>query len=194
MIGVDDLVADAAALAENYVAPLGRRWRHVQGVARRALELSVGVRADDAAAVVAAAWLHDVGYAPEIATTGFHPLDGARWLRDQGWPASVVGLVAHHSGARFESVERGLVAELGEFAFADSDLDDLLAAADMTTGPGGERFTLEERLAEIRTRYAPGSVVHRTWLVAERAVGEAVHRAHVRAEVRAERVAQSANG
>jgi hypothetical protein len=34
---------------------------------------------------VAAAWLHDIGYAPAIAEsgTGFHPLDGARYLRDK---------------------------------------------------------------------------------------------------------------
>jgi HD superfamily phosphodiesterase len=30
----------------------------------------------------AAAWLHDIGYSPEIAVSGFHPLDGARYLRD----------------------------------------------------------------------------------------------------------------
>jgi hypothetical protein len=28
--------------------------------------------------LVAAAILHDVGYAPDLATTGFHPLDAAR--------------------------------------------------------------------------------------------------------------------
>lgn len=32
----------------------------------------------------------------EIGLTKFHPLDGARYLRDLGWLADVVNLVAHH--------------------------------------------------------------------------------------------------
>jgi hypothetical protein len=31
-----------------------------------------------------AAYLHDVGYAPDLVTTGFHLLDGARYLRSLG--------------------------------------------------------------------------------------------------------------
>jgi hypothetical protein len=30
----------------------------------------------------ATAYLHDIGYAPDLAKTGFHPLDRARYLRD----------------------------------------------------------------------------------------------------------------
>ena len=36
----------------------------------------------DADLLEAAAWLHDIGYAPSLVATGFHPLDGARYLRD----------------------------------------------------------------------------------------------------------------
>ncbi|MFF0177015.1 DNA methyltransferase family protein [Micromonospora profundi] len=32
-----------------------------------------------------AAWLHDIGYAPEIVDTGFHALDGGRWLLREGF-------------------------------------------------------------------------------------------------------------
>lgn len=64
---------------------------------------------------MAAAWLHDIGYTPELATTQFHPLDGARYLRDD----RVVNLVAHHSGARYEAAERGLEAELSAFPLED---------------------------------------------------------------------------
>lgn len=181
---VGDLVVNAAGVAQQYVAPLGRRWRHVQGVARRALELSAGLEADQVETVVSAAWLHDVGYAHEICSTGFHPLDGARWLRGQDWPPEVVRLVAHHSGARFEAHERGLMAELAEFEFGDTELDDLVAAADLTTGPGGERLGFDERVAEILTRYPVDSVVHRTWLTAAPIVGEAVARAEARAAAR----------
>lgn len=52
----------------------------------------------DRPALIAAAWLHDVGYAPSLAVTGFHPLHGARYVRALGHER-IAGLVAHHSGA-----------------------------------------------------------------------------------------------
>jgi HD superfamily phosphodiesterase len=68
----------ARKLLEN---PLPRRWSHVQGVAARARGLAPVV-GGDAGLLEAAAWLHDIGYSPELAGTGFHPLDGARYLGD----------------------------------------------------------------------------------------------------------------
>ena len=61
--------------------PLPRRWAHVQGVADRARGLAPVLGAD-ADLTEAAAWLHDIGYAPSLATTGLHQHDGARYLRD----------------------------------------------------------------------------------------------------------------
>src|SRR5690349_15476819 len=49
--------------------PLPRRWAHVQGVANRALGLA-SVLGADADLLEAAAWLHDIGYAPGLAITG----------------------------------------------------------------------------------------------------------------------------
>ena len=62
-----------------------------------------------------AAWLHDIGYAPEVATSGVHPLDGARFLAASGVSKRLVGLVAHHSCAAPEAELRGLAAELAGF-------------------------------------------------------------------------------
>ena len=46
----------------------------------------------------AAAWLHDIGYAPDLTDTDLHQLDGARYLRDaQHADAMLCRLVAHHS-------------------------------------------------------------------------------------------------
>ena len=60
--------------------PLPRRWAHVQGAAEpRGLAPVLGADAD---LIEAAAWLHDIGYAPGLAATGLHPLDGGRYLRD----------------------------------------------------------------------------------------------------------------
>jgi predicted hydrolase (HD superfamily) len=41
-----------------------------------------GILGRDVEQLRAAAMLHDIGYTPSLATTGFHPLDGARYLRD----------------------------------------------------------------------------------------------------------------
>src|SRR5436305_14553966 len=78
---------------------LPRRWTHVQGVAAQARSLAPVLGAD-ADLLEAAAWLHDIGYAPSLVTTGFHPLDGARYLRDaQHADAMLCRLVAHPSCA-----------------------------------------------------------------------------------------------
>ena len=88
--------------------PLPRRWAHVQGVAARAHGLAAVLGAD-ADLLEAAAWLHDIGCAPRLATTGLHQLDGARYLRGaQHADAMLCRLVAHHSCAIIEAGERGL--------------------------------------------------------------------------------------
>jgi hypothetical protein len=153
----------AEVLARNLLAgSLPRRWAHSQGVATTARTLAPLLRgAEDV--VTAAAWLHDVGYAPGLHMTGFHPLDGARYLRDihQADPM-LCRLVAHHSCAINEAAERGLAADLvGEFQPAPHSLTDALIYCDMVTSPDGHRVTVERRLDEIRVRYGPGSVVSR---------------------------------
>jgi putative nucleotidyltransferase with HDIG domain len=183
---VDDLVSASQKLAERLVGPLGRRWLHVQAVAARAEELLPAVRAGssdthvDEETLVAAAWLHDIGYSPEIARTGFHPLDGADYLRGHGFPMRVVALVAHHSGARFEAAERTLSVELSRYGLEDSPVMDALVTADLTTGPGGERLTYNERMDEILSRYASDHPVHRTWLKARSILAPAVERTEAR--------------
>ena len=147
--------------AQRLVEPLGRRWLHVQAVAARAAV--VAAHADLGTDVlVSAAWLHDVGYATEVATTGFHPLDGARHLRRLKVDEHVTSLVAYHSCAEFEAEERGLLAELtGEFAAPEPVYADALCYCDMTNGPAGAPVAAADRLDEIQVRYGPGHVVTR---------------------------------
>jgi hypothetical protein len=109
-----------------------------------------------------AAWLHDIGYAPELVDTGFHPLDGARYLRNVGTYEAIVSLVAYHSCAPLEAGLRGLEGALtSEFSRGDPALADALLYCDMTTGPDGVYMRPAERLTEIRDRYGPGHVVTR---------------------------------
>jgi hypothetical protein len=93
--------------------------------------------------------------------TGFHPLDGARFLEARGFDRRLCRLVAHHSGARFEAEERGLARELAAFEPEDSPVMDALIYADMRTGPLGQPLTLEGRISEILARYTPDHPVHR---------------------------------
>ena len=94
----------------------------------------------DAELLEAAAWLHDIGYLPELAATGLHGLDGARYLRDVQHAEPVLcRLVAHHSCAVIEAEERGLADVLTrEFAPPPQPLADALTFCDMTTSPDGE--------------------------------------------------------
>src|SRR5215470_8172918 len=103
----------ASELARTLLAePLPRRWAHTQGVARQARTLAP-ILGDDADLLEAAAWLHDIGYAPDLVDTGFHPLDGARYLRDTHHAnPRLCNLVAHHSYAIIEAQERGLADDL----------------------------------------------------------------------------------
>jgi HD superfamily phosphodiesterase len=74
---------------------------------------SCAVPSPDADLVTAATWLHDIGYAPSVAATGFHPLGGARHLRDnEGADVMLCRLVAQNACAISEAIERGLAREL----------------------------------------------------------------------------------
>jgi hypothetical protein len=157
--------AQAQALARRLLQdPLPRRWAHTQGVAAKAAAIAPAVT-QEPDVLIAAAWLHDIGYAPAIANagTGFHPLDGARYLSDTAHTDPMVwSLVAHHSRALDGAAELGLANDLtGEFPYPPEGLADALAYCDMTTSPDGHPVPVEKRLAEICARYGPGHTVTR---------------------------------
>lgn len=156
------LANSARELASRLIrSQLPRRWAHVVGVADKATRVAAQLDDVDTELVVAAAWLHDIGYSTELVESGLHALDGARYLRDHGWDPRVVALVAHHSASRVEAAERGLERDLlREFAEpADRSSLEVLVYCDMTTGPAGEVLSVEQRLAEISKRYGPKAVV-----------------------------------
>ena len=152
------LIARARGLAKKLLRKeLPQRWVHTQGVATRAAELATTVAPEDRSMLIAAAWLHDIGYAPAIRDTGFHPLDGGLYLRADGWDDRLAALVAHHSGARFVPVERGFGLMMAEFDFEDDAVSDALTYADQTVGPNGRRMTVPYRIAEAIARHGPDS-------------------------------------
>jgi hypothetical protein len=180
---MDTLSAWAQGLARTLLADsLPRRWAHVQGVAARARCLAPAAGAD-AGLLEAAAWLHDIGYLPELAGTGLHGLDGARYLRDvQHADPVLCRLVANHSCAVIEAEERGLADLLrGEFQGAPQALADALTCCDMTTSPDGEPVQVDRRLAEIHDRYGSGHLVSRSIRRATPMILHAVGQVHARA-------------
>lgn len=160
-VAIMEGVADAEELAGAKLSDvLPRRWRHVRSVARRArwVAKTLGLPDD----LVAAVWLHDIGYAPGLVATGFHPLDGARYLRSVGLEEAVVSLVAYHSCAYIEAEVRGLGAELAsEFAPGEPLLADALLYCDMTTGPDADYV----RPADRWWRSVAGTVLITWWPV-----------------------------
>ncbi|MEV0686851.1 HD domain-containing protein [Nocardia sp. NPDC050378] len=139
---------------------------------RRAHSIAVGERMEGVANVlpenlradaITAAYLHDVGYAQ--AGLGFHPIDGSRLLRSLGYSPIVCHIVAFHTASMVEADVRGIDPQVfTEFELDDVpglDLaDDLMWWADLSTGPNGESFTVDQRIDEILSRYEAGSVVH----------------------------------
>jgi hypothetical protein len=157
-------VASASAqLASRYLASVGSRLPHSATVALRARRAAESMRlpAECIARLESAGWLHDIGYAPEIIRTGFHPLDGARWLRASGLQREVCSLVAWHTGSIFEAQLRSLEADLRtEHDAPPTEYLDVLTWADLTSAPDGRTCSVRERIDEILARYGDSSLVH----------------------------------
>lgn len=138
------------------------RRRHSEAVGAKVADLVEGLPASVREDVPTAALLHDIGYAPALVETGFHPVDGARALRRMGFSPLVCDLVVTHTGARWEAQARGM-----DLAVVDELSDPcgvpwrpLVLWADMTTSPTGADVGPRERVREIRSRYVPGHPVH----------------------------------
>jgi HD domain len=160
------------------LADLGTRWQRVRGVVRQAQRIMRVVREHDRPYLIAAAWLHDIGYAPSLAATAFHPLDGARYVRSLGHER-VARLIAYHSSARWEADALGLGDELAAFPRGLGTAD-ALTYCDMTTSPTGQSVTMADRLAEIAERYGREHLVVRCLQLAYEHLAGAVQRTEER--------------
>ena len=107
-------------------------------------------------------YLHDIGYAPELVDSGFHPLDGARWLHERKDLSASPAWSRTTPVRAFEAEARGLGdGDGGVSPTSARPSRDALAYSDLTTGPAGQAVTVAERLAEIERRYGSESVVVR---------------------------------
>lgn len=153
------LVERAAEHAAALLSPLGNRWLHVQGVVQRAYSMRTLFEEEDQRYLIAAAYLHDIGYAPSLNKTGFHPLDGANDVIQTFRDVRLASLVAHHSEAAVEAQLRGYAHALHAFPREYSAVADALTFCDMTTSPEGKHTSFEERITEILCRYKEQDIV-----------------------------------
>jgi len=159
---LSDLV-EARTIASDFLRlEWPRRWKHVVGVSRRGREVFGPVLDDSTTSLLeVAGLLHDIGYSSRLQDTGFHPIDGARYLRSIGYDRRVVNLVAHHSFAYHKAQFRGLGPVLVDEFPKDPDVPhDELCFLDLTTSPSGGFVTVEDRLVDIQSRYGHGSAMY----------------------------------
>lgn len=150
------LVTRARALAAHLLADDLVRLAHVHSAAAHAGRAAALLSSAERHTVVAAAWLHDIGYASAVVRTGFHPLDGALHLADDGWPDEVVRLVAHHSLSRMTAPYFGVAHHLAVIEPVAGAMSDVLVYADVVSGRDGVGATPERRIADMRRRHARG--------------------------------------
>ena len=139
---------------------------HTCAVTARAGEAAGTLPLEQRALLLAAAWLHDIGYAGPVQRAGtgevvvpFHPLAGARFLQLHHWPPELAALVAHHSGAEQVGAVLG-VEDLVQGHRIPREVEpvaDALTWADQTTGPAGQAWTLEQRLDDMLRRHGDDS-------------------------------------
>jgi putative nucleotidyltransferase with HDIG domain len=153
------LVRDAEALTRRLLADDSDRLAHCRYAAAIAEAAADALDVQDGDVLVAAAWLHDIGYAPSVAHTGFHPLDGALHLASEGWPDQTVLLVAHHSYAAILAPYFEVEHQLAVLDHVPGDAEDILTYADLRSGPTGMGALPQQRIAAIRAQHAGGSVV-----------------------------------
>lgn len=149
----DRLANHAQQLACTHLIDHPRWWAHTQAVAAQTATVASILAPESQHLLVAAAWLHDIGKATTLAHNDFHAVDGAEFARSQTFPETVVELVAHHSGAWSEAIERGLVTELSRYLVPPQAFLDIITYADLITDPDGQPTTVWARLTDIKRRY-----------------------------------------
>lgn len=148
--GITSLAARAQALALDILRGDDALLEHSARAARHAHDIARRIAPARASEVVAAAWLHDVGYASSVRRTGFHPLDGALFLMAAHWPERVIRLVAHHSLASLEAPFYGVGHHLSVIESVTGIEADILISADLAAGAGSPRPTVEARIDVMR--------------------------------------------
>lgn len=142
----------------RHVLTIAKRVRSsVHEIAKRHPEIHI-----DEAEAESAALLHDIGYAPDLVDTGFHPLDGARFLKASGFPR-LAELIEGHSCSPEEAEIQGF----SKIVPSQDLVAKLITYWDMRTQQGGTHVSYEERLRDILQLYGETSTVGRANILAK---------------------------
>lgn len=133
-----------------------QRVLHILKIAHQVREsaIKLGLKGADLDFADCAALLHDIGYWKPIAITGFHPIDGARFLEQQG-EHNLASLIVGHSC----SVEEGELLGFTEIKFSSDIIAKLITYWDVQVKQGGEVVSYKERFTDIISRYGADSIV-----------------------------------
>jgi predicted HD phosphohydrolase len=153
-----DIAEWAAQQALSLLSPLGNRWKHTLGVVERACRVGKIFDDNDRRFLIAAAYLHDIGYAPALKKTGYHSIDGAYYLLSHN-QQRLASLVAHHFEAHTVAQRLGLVSELDKFPRERSAIADALDYCDITSDSTGKPVSFQERMNDIFQRYNDNHII-----------------------------------
>lgn len=127
----------------------------VEGLRARDYATRLHLSREEQALCEVFALAHDIGKVGALRTTGtdFHPLDGAAFALARGEPR-LAALIAHHSGARYEAVLRGLTIP---YPYEDGIINQIVAVVGVSTLQSGVVAPIVERLRDIADRHGPES-------------------------------------
>lgn len=111
---------------------------------------------EEATLLVAAATLHDIGYAHESPTPGSTRSTGRTTCSGRATPR-LAGLVAHHSFAHMTADGPTRKALARAFPREQGPVADALAFCDMHSAPDGSSIPAADRMADIAARHPPGT-------------------------------------
>lgn len=157
------------SLIESGFSDSTNRRDHILAVADFAREVATAIHqkhpglAVDIDEIERAALLHDIGYLPavkeylckytELLPTGWHPVDGAYFLRSRG-EERLADLIEGHGN----SLEVAKLQHLATFTISTDLAAMIITFCDCQTDPTGKRVDYESRLEEIKLRKGASSV------------------------------------
>ncbi|MFD1721369.1 HD domain-containing protein [Amnibacterium endophyticum] len=176
----DGMVGRARLLSRELLREDPQRMAHSAGVAHVVGRTATALALPERDLLVAAAWLHDVGYASPAVRRRVHGVDDAVRAEAAGMPPLVVELVAHHSCAVLEARRAGVHDVLRRFAPPPAPLMDVLDHADAVVSKQGLPRTSTIRLWEAVHRHQDDRIRYEALLVALPARERAVRRVEAR--------------
>lgn len=144
---------------KNYIK--GNRLKHSLGVKEKMKYMlnKLNIEEKRKKNLLISSELHDIGYSNKIKITGFHPLDGYTYLKNQLSLEIILPILMHSSAIELVKYENNNIMKIYTRKILNiknyiNKFDiDILSYCDATTNSKGENVSLEERYKDISNRY-----------------------------------------